>query len=258
MEHKQATVKGIIETKEDGDLGTVRAVFSTLDVIDLDDDVTLPGAFGSQNVRIAAWGHDWRSLPVGRGAIGEESIDGRGVAVLNGQFNLKTTAGRDHFLTIKDQAELQEWSYGFDVLKSSFGERDGRRVRFLESLKVHEVSPVMLGAAGPGRTATLAAKGLDFAQHADRVEDYLDGVKAFIEHASNRADMRAKEGRVLSTANVDRLKGLLSRMREIADELDGLVTSATPAPQDDGKSIAELRAIFERTRFEHARALRGI
>lgn len=151
MEKKFTTVQ--IEVKEEGDQGLVRAVFATLNVIDKDGDVTLPGAFGNQQVKLAAWGHNWGDLPVGRGAIKEEGES----AVFDGRFFLDTEAGREHFLTLKNLADLQEWSYGFQVRDSAEGEFEGQQVRFLKDLLVHEVSPVMVGA-GMG-TRTVAMKG---------------------------------------------------------------------------------------------------
>lgn len=145
---------GRVEIK-DADQGLVTAVFATLGVVDSDGDVTVDGAFedGAQ-VRISAYGHQsWMgALPVGKGTIrvvGKE-------AVLDGQFFLDTTAGRDTFTVVKELGPMQEWSYGYDAAEFSFGEQDGQRVRFLQKQIVHEVSPVMLGA-GVG-TRTLTAK----------------------------------------------------------------------------------------------------
>src|SRR3546814_6704026 len=68
-------------------------------------------------------------------------------------FFMNTTHGRDTFETVKALSEdgLQEWSYGFDIDEYAFGEVDGQRVRYLDRLTVHEVSPVLLGA-GIGRS----------------------------------------------------------------------------------------------------------
>lgn len=148
---------GRVEIK-DAAKGTVRAVFSTFDVVDHDDDVTAPGAIeDGAPVRISAYGHaSWGgALPVGKGVV---RIEGR-EAILEGQFFLDTTHGRDTFETVKQLSEdgLQEWSYGFDVLDAEPIEHDGKRVRLLKRLKVHEVSPVLLGAGID--TRTLAVKG---------------------------------------------------------------------------------------------------
>ena len=154
MDMDKKLFKGLLEVKQDGqEQGLVRAVFATLNVIDADGDVTLPGAFGNQSVRLGAWGHAWQELPVGKGSIKEEEDK----AIFDGAFFLDTEAGREHYLTVKNLAELQEWSYGFRVLESEEGEFEGRQVRFLKKMDVYEVSPVMQGAGVD--TVTVAIKG---------------------------------------------------------------------------------------------------
>lgn len=140
---------------KDADKGEVEALFSTYNVIDKDGDVTLPGAFtDGAAAKISAYGHaSWSgALPVGKGTVHDA---GNG-AVLKGQFFLDTAAGKDTFTTVKELGPLQEWSYGYDVIESEFGEFEGKHVRFLKKLKVHEVSPVLIGA-GVG-TMTMSAK----------------------------------------------------------------------------------------------------
>lgn len=150
------THKGTLELKADGAPGEFRATFATFNVIDLDKDVTIPGAFkDGQEVRIAAWGHNWGVPAIGKGVIAQD--DSR--AWVDGQFFLDTQAGKDTYLSVKALGGLQEWSYGFDVTEQSFGEFEGQEVRFLRGLDVHEVSPVMLGAGvGTGTDTIKAAK----------------------------------------------------------------------------------------------------
>lgn len=151
MEKK--TYKSQIDLKSNGDKGEFRAIFSTFDVVDLDNDITLKGAFkDGQKVRIAHWGHRWQDLPVG---IGEIHFDEE-KAWVDGKFFMDTTAGMETYKTVKNLEDLQEWSYGFDILDSENGEVDGRSVRILKELDVYEVSPVLLGA-GIG-TQTVAIK----------------------------------------------------------------------------------------------------
>ena len=123
------------------DTGSFRAVFSTFDFNEPDKhgDITLPGSFtDGEKVKIAAWGHDWGALPVGRGVIHSDNYK----AWVDGKFFIDTTHGLDTYNTIKGLAELNQWSYGFDVIDSEI--IDGHRV--LKKLKVHEVSPVLIGA----------------------------------------------------------------------------------------------------------------
>lgn len=142
---------------DDADKGEVTAVFSTFNVVDKDGDVTLPGAFeDGAEVLISAYGHkSWEgALPVGKGTIRQTKTEG----VFRGQFFMDTDAGRDHFEVVKALGGKQEWSYGFDIMDSEPGEKDGQRVRYLKRLAVHEVSPVLIGA-GVG-TRTLSVKAL--------------------------------------------------------------------------------------------------
>jgi len=148
-----------VEVKDAGK-GTVSCVFSTLEpVIDSDNDVTRKGAFGVQDVVISAYGHkSWEGLlPVGRGRIYEHGNE----AVMEGRFFLDTAAGRETFHVVKELGTLGQWSYGFDVVRFSNGTQDGRTVRFLEQLKVHEVSPVLVGAGVGTRTLTAKSANLD-------------------------------------------------------------------------------------------------
>lgn len=142
---------------KDAEKGVVTAAFAKTGSKDLDGDFTLPGAFGSQSVRVSSYGHgSWMGeLPVGKGTITEK--DGEAIAEL--KFFMSTAHGREHFEVVKEMGDLQEWSYGFDVKET--GEitdelREKGVSRVLKKLKVHEVSPVLLGS-GIG-TRTLSVK----------------------------------------------------------------------------------------------------
>lgn len=169
------TLRGV-EIKDESK-GEVTAVFATLGVRDHDGDFTREGAFtDGAPVRISAYGHkSWDGLlPVGKGVI---RLKGK-KAILEGQFFMNTTHGRDTFETVKELSEagLQEWSYGFDINEFSFGEEKGQQVRYLDRVTVHEVSPVLLGA-GIG-TRTLSAKGRDLADAGYTPESVKAAVQA--------------------------------------------------------------------------------
>lgn len=150
---------------KDASKGEVSARIATLNVKDHDGDVVLPGFFPEESqVVISAYGHQtWQgALPVGRGTVRPEGD----AAIFDGKFFMDTSQGRDTFLTVKQVADLQEWSWGYDVLPGAAkkGEKDGEQVRFLGPLedgsaggKIHEVSPVLVGASVG--TGTLSIKG---------------------------------------------------------------------------------------------------
>lgn len=147
---------------KDADKGIVTAVFSTMNVRDHDGDFTREGAFtDGAKVAISAYGHkSWDgALPVGKGVI---RVKGK-KAVLEGQFFMNTQHGKDTFETVKALAEdgLGEWSYGYDVEEHSYGKEGDRPVRYLDRLKVHEVSPVLLGAGLNTRTLSAKGRGAD-------------------------------------------------------------------------------------------------
>jgi HK97 family phage prohead protease len=194
--------KSAIQLKEDGPEGSFQAIFSTFNVIDHDRDVTLPGAFtDGQEVRISSWGHKWHDLPVGRGVIRADEVK----AWVDGQFFLDTEGGAETYKTVKNLGNLQEWSYGFDILEVGFGKwEDQENIRFLRKLDVFEVSPVMLGA-GIG-TQTTAIKGQEEAkpypnEHACRLRDPGD-----FQDDSFRRTTREHEGKKYSVI-MGKLKG---------------------------------------------------
>jgi HK97 family phage prohead protease len=210
---------------KDADKGQVTAAFSTFDVIDKDMDVTRPGAFDEGvKVVISAYGHtSWDgALPVGSGTIQATKTE----AILDGQFFLDTRDGADTFTAVKRLAEdgLGEWSYGYDPIEYSFGEFNDQRVRFLDKLKVYEVSPVLLGAGV--NTRTLAAKGLRFDEHGQALLAELDD---FIDRAMRAA--KDKPLRQKSTALLQQVDDRLKTLHEM------LGKSTPPDSDSDAETL---------------------
>lgn len=187
--------------------GEVEAVFATLNVVDKDNDVTRKGAFAEgAEVVISAYNHkSWEgALPVGVGTIHEVGDS----VVMKGRFFLNTASGRDHFEVVKALGAKQEWSYGFNVADSERGEVDGKSVRVLKRMEVHEVSPVLRGA-GVGTTTTYA-KSFN-----DEVAEAVDAVKAAVKSAERVVALRAEKGKQLSNVNRESLDGLKEAMTQL-------------------------------------------
>ena len=72
------------------DEGLASAVIATLDVIDKDGAVTLPGAFGTQPVVVVPT-HDWTSVPRGKGSIREGGKE----AISTFKFNLESPTAKE-------------------------------------------------------------------------------------------------------------------------------------------------------------------
>lgn len=208
--------KNLHSLKIDGEAeGRVTAVFATLNVVDAHGDVTRPGAFSNEDVRISAYGHEswYGQLPVGRGSIEEVGDE----AIFEGQFFLNTTAGRDTFEVVKQMKELQEWSYGFDIVEASHGQEDGRPVQYLDRLKVHEVSPVLLGAGVNTRTLAVKSQaGLKFAEH---IEAVVTEVDALLSRTADVVTMRTEQGKSLGADSAEWLTKLDAQMKRLHDLL---------------------------------------
>src|SRR5579864_6030798 len=84
--------------------GAFRAKIATLNVVDKDADVTVPGAFDNgKSIVISAYQHSswYDALPVGTCVIGSDD----GKAWVDGQCFTDTTHGIDHYKTVKALAD---------------------------------------------------------------------------------------------------------------------------------------------------------
>ena len=145
-------------------------------------------------VLISAWQHgSWTAglPPIGKGTIRVTASE----AILDGKLFMGTAAGREMYEILSDLGGLAEWSWSLHDVKSSVGNWQGRPCRIITSVNVSEVSPVLKGAAGPGRSRTLAMKdgGIDPDQRADleRIRRQLTALTP-----AQRAEMAAIRARV--------------------------------------------------------------
>ncbi len=238
IERKSVEIK-LDDEKE----GTFVARIATLNVVDKDGDMTLPGAFKKRlEVLVSAYMHgSWMGiLPVGKAVIHEEGEE----VLADGEFNLKTEIGKEHYESIKFSGGLQEWSYGFKVDESGEKEIDGQKVRLLKKITPFEISPVLLGAGVD--TATLAIKN-EKTTYADQAEMALAAVTDLAIRTKSLADLRRKEGRVLSEANRGRMKKLLEMLSGVASDLKELLDATEPV---DKEKLAQAVMIFTKIKRE--------
>lgn len=241
--------------KEVSEEGSGTAVIATLGVVDKDGDITESGAFGSGQVAKFLPAHDWMALPLGKATIREDGDR----ALADFQLNMKLTAAREWrdalLFDLQDGRQpIQEWSYGFTIEESTRETRDGETVRILKRLRVHEISPVVLGA-GEG-TRTLAVKGRGDKQ---RLVDHIHRVTQDVAEVTARAnaarDMYRKEGRDLGAARMDDLKALdqaVGELREAGQKLVDLVS----APAPDQAAAASQFAAWQETQARLGTILR--
>lgn len=256
-------VNTAVEFKADEE-GSIRALFSTFGVVDRDGDIVLQSAIENGVAVPMVWHHEWDD-PIGKGVV---STDTRG-ATFDGRFFVETQRGLEAYKTVKAMGELQEYSWGFRVLDYEYREEPEHGiVRVIKKAEIFEVSPVLKGA-GVG-TMTLAVKAAEGLSLSDHVETVLAAVETVCARAKSLAEIRAKEGRAISSARRIRMEEIAKQLRSGADELDAILLETAPVksvpdapetesePQDAIEDVAvkEAQAVlmaefarFERTRF---------
>jgi len=236
--------------KFDDDTGQVSAVFATLNVVDKDGDVTLPGFFGVQDVALA-WAHD-RSRLVGKGRISESGDH----AVMNGKFFLNTYEGEQAYLTTKAMGDLQEWSYGFYIAKggAEHGTHNGQSVRFLQPLddgqpgaKIAEVSPVLVGAGEGTHTVGIKSEKLRFVEHAEKIANETE---LLVARAGEIHNLRTEKGKQLGDEAVASLLNVKTRLEHAASMIGDLASPPIDASlptlsmMSASKTLAESRTLI--------------
>ena len=233
-----------IELKEDGDNRYIEAVFSLFDTIDSDNDVTKANALRSGytgNKVPLVWNHDWSKV-IGRGIIETDNQK----AVFKGYF-LETEAGKEAYETVKAMQDMQQFSYGFQVMKSSKGTHIDSKgeevpVRVLEDVKVWEVSPVLVGAQQNSFVQALKS-GLESFEP-DEDED-IDDVDTEFEEVVEPEEEKYKKCSYGKNGKCAKEKDL-----EISSETDASISKSSQQGMRLGEqavaSLEELKAFTER------------
>ena len=261
-----------IELKEDGDTRYIEAVFSLFDTIDSDNDVTKSNALRSGytgNKVPLVWNHDWSKV-IGRGIIETDNQK----AVFKGYF-LNTEAGKEAYNTVKEMQDMQQFSYGFQVMKSSKGTHIDSKgeevpVRVLEDVKVWEVSPVLVGAQQNSFVQALksglepydeidtefeeiiepevssttdasiskAQQGLRLGEHAVAS---LEELKAFTERIEDLASLRNSEKKTLSSKSTEMIQTYLAGLNAIYIKLDDVLAEYGYDPVKDDELFIKVQ-----------------
>ena len=231
--------------------GKVEAVFSVFNQIDSDGDVVKAGAiksgYGEKGVAMV-WGHDWKDV-IGRGQIVQDNDK----AVFKGEFIMDTERGRDAYNVVKAMGDLQQWSFGYEVVdseKGMFQSKDGleQEVRFLNDVKVWEVSPVLVGANQ--NTYTIGVKefdtnnfssidttnDVDDTENGNDIEEDVAEGKTFAEEVT--------ELRTSLVALINRIKDLSSIRLEKEKQLRKKVVIYLLITTDLEKAYSDLDDIF--------------
>ena len=234
MELKYRTAPAALDDENEGRL---KAAFSVFDEIDSDGDIVRASAFTDGQAVPLVWAHDW-TKPVGKGVIRVTNKH----AEFDGSFFTDTSAGMDAYRTVKAMGDLQEYSWGFQILEHAKVKHNGAEAREITKAIVFEVSPVLVGANRS--TRTLAIKGHErMDDQADRVESDLE---EYIARARSLADLRAKEGRAISSGRRTRLEQMRDVLSSGLEELNRLLDETAPQSADDeseGERAKQIRQI---------------
>ena len=155
LEHKAAPIADIQVVDEDK--GIVEAYVSVTGVLDRVGDIIEPGAYTkalAERTPHGVWSHNWdqrisktlkaEELMPGDPRLPEPIREKKGGGLLvQTQFNLNTTRGRDAYEDVKFFGPDQEWSIGYKATKATRG-KDG--IRRIKELALFEYSPVLHGA----------------------------------------------------------------------------------------------------------------
>ena len=212
--------------------GKVEAVFSVFNEIDSDGDVVMPNSiksgYGESGVAMV-WAHDWKK-PIGRGEIVQDGEK----AKFKGQFIMDTQDGRDAFETVKAMGDLQQWSFGYEVVDSENGTftKDGMdtEARFLNELKVWEVSPVLVGANQNTYTVGVKEKsedtsGLTLTNETDQL---LTNLSALLKRFKELTALRLKKEKTLSDNSTNLLMELQDALQEAYQDLSTYIDVGAP------------------------------
>lgn len=234
----------------------VFAVFGHIDSVG--DRINL-GAFSktikesSQRIQVL-WQHDFDAPPVGTVVeISEKRIDELSpeaaefyrtrfpdaTGVLLAKVRYSDTPRGNEILTLINDGALKENSIGFSTVrgKTGYTVEDGVKIRELFEVYLWDLSPVNWGA----NDATTNLKRIGDLHYGE--DDLVSQVESL---ATQITDL--KEGRVLSEANLKRLRAALEALQEViatAEPLDEAKNDPDPALTDQRDSILQRLRLAE-------------
>ena len=171
---------------------------------------------------------------------------------------MDTQEGKDAYNTVKAMGDLQQWSFGYEVLDSEKGmfKKDSDteiEVRYLNDVKVWEVSPVLVGANQ--NTYTMAVKqdkpkGKKFSEE---VEDVLTTLTSLVKRARELTALRLSKEKTLSEESTLLISDLQDALQEAHQDIDTLLSVAAPEEaevetiEDDTELLLETERVLMET-----------
>jgi len=226
------------------DSGEFSGYANVFNVKDHGGDMTMPGAFRKAipeflREGFLAWGHDWND-PV---AMPMEAHEDEHGLFIKGQFH--STARAQEARTIAQERIAAGLTMGLSIgyaVENATIAQDGT-VELRSIYPLWETSLVMVPMnAASYITAVKSDSPADRLSYAEHLDWLLDEVAALTVRTRSRIDTRAKEGRVLSATNRQRLASIADSLRGNAEGLTDLLTETEPETDRLAREVAEMRS----------------
>lgn len=220
MDYKTAAT----EFKAAGDMGEYEGYFSVFGNVDDGGDIIHQGAFAKtiqeRGNRIKVFfGHDWTKLIGPPPTLLQE--DTRGLYA-KGKLTLDSFWGKEAWALMRDNA-LTEGSIGYEAIKAD----NGQGVRNIREIKLYEISPVPLGMNPLTAIRAVKSGALNPDVAFDAIITITEEIKA---------------GRVLSSANTDKVRNAQSALEAALEALSALLAAAEPEqPKSNHSALLNLR-----------------
>jgi HK97 family phage prohead protease len=230
METKAFEFKGTLT-----DSGVLEGLGAYTGNIDRGGDVIVKGAYKSLDRFVSDGailvGHEWGSLPVAMVDDAKEVSEG---LWFKATFHKDEMAQRARNI-VKDRMEAGKsvgLSIGYSTMDAEMGQQDGKDVRFLKAIEVHEVSIVTV-PMNPLARAT-GAKSFE-----DEYESALAAVKSVLNRAEHLKRLRESDGRKLSETNTQRIDALAAETKTLVSQIEALL-AVSPAKATE-EEVSEIR-----------------
>jgi hypothetical protein len=229
-------------------------------------EIVVPGAFSKaletfMRDGFIAVGHDWAALPV---ATVKSAVEDDMGLRLEAEFHT-TARAQEARQTVRERLERGK-SVGLSIGYRVLDAEDTDDGRLLKEIELHEVSLVTVpcnALAAVTGIKTGAERGLPadlpLADHASAVlaalEESAAQGQAFAARVKELAELRAKEGRVLSTTNREKVARVRDLARELADECQAMLDASEPRKSAEGVDPAAILDAIVRAELTRARLL---
>jgi HK97 family phage prohead protease len=253
LERKTYAIEGLeLKGGSDGP-GTIAGYAATFNNQDRVGDIILKGAFSDtlpdfvrDGVILARHGDDG-TQPIASITAAKEDDHG---LWLEADFHSTPAAQAERTIAQErmTRGKSVAFSIGYSINKDGAEYKDG--ARHLKSVRLWETSLVNIPANPLALVGAVKDGGLaDELPLTDHLTAVADAVEDTVRRVRARAEMRQKEGRVLSTANLERIRRMHEAMSEMMPMLQDLMDAGMPKQPADDEAPKAAQADIERIRL---------